>query len=264
MRKSIVVLATLALTLALSIPAYAITHGEPDGDDHPYVGIMIAYDESGAPQWRCSGSAISPTLFLTAAHCVYGAASAQVWFESTRDELVAAGYPFTGGTTGTPIPHPEYDDFASFPITHDVGVITLDAPVTVERYAALAPAGFLDRLATRRGVQDVTFTTVGYGVQSYKPRLESVVTRYQATSSLINLRSHLTDGHNLMTTNNPGNDRGGNCSGDSGGPILYSNTDLVVAVNSFGIAPNCKGNDYAYRVDIEDSREFLASYVTLP
>ncbi|MBV9787142.1 MAG: trypsin-like serine protease [Chloroflexi bacterium] len=264
MRKLMVVLAALALVLTLSIPAYAINYGEPDGDDHPYVGVMVAYDETGAPLWRCSGSVITPTVFLTAGHCVYGAASAQVWFESTRDELVAAGYPLAGGTTGTPIPHPEYDDFASYPITHDVGVVILDEPVTVARYAELPEENFLDGLATRRGLQDVTFTTVGYGVQSVKPRAESVVTRYQATSSLINLRSHLTDGHNLMTTNNPGNGRGGNCSGDSGGPILYSDSDLVVAVNSFGVAPNCKGNDYAYRVDIEDTREFLAAYVTLP
>jgi secreted trypsin-like serine protease len=264
MRKLTLLLAVFALTVALIAPARAITYGEPDGDAHPYVGVMVAYDEAGAPLWRCSGSLISPTVFLTAGHCVYGAASAQVWFDSTRAELSAKGYPYTGGTTGTPIAHPEYDDFASFPITHDVGVVLLDEPVAMERYGELAEAGFLDGLATRRGLQDVTFTTVGYGVQSYKPRLESVVTRYQATSSLINLRSHLADGHNLMTTNNPGNNRGGNCSGDSGGPILYSNTDLIVAVNSFGIAPNCKGNDYAYRVDIEDTRDFLAAYVTLP
>ncbi|HEX6290280.1 MAG TPA: S1 family peptidase [Herpetosiphonaceae bacterium] len=252
------------LLLALVVPAYAINYGEPDGDAHPYVGIMVAFDEAGTPQWRCSGSLISPRIFLTAGHCVYGAASVQVWFESTVEELRAVGYPLAGGTWGEPVAHPQYDDFASFPITYDVGFVRLveDAPIT--EYGTLAEQGFLDDLATRRGTQDVSFTTVGYGLQSRKPRYESVITRYQATSDLINLRSHLTDGYNLMTTNNPGDDRGGNCSGDSGGPILYSDTDIIVAVNSFGMAPHCKGNDYAWRTDIEATLSFLAANNALP
>jgi secreted trypsin-like serine protease len=69
-----------------------------------------------------------------------------------------------------------------------------------------------------------------------------------------------------MLSNNPGlgNGVGGTCSGDSGGPILVDGTNIVVAVNSFGVAPWCKGNDYAYRVDIQNSYDFLADYVSLP
>ncbi len=102
------------------------------------------------------------------------------------------------------------------------------------------PLNFLGDLTTRRGTQDVTFTVVGYGVNSYKPRFEYEGTRYQATSKLINLGSALIGGVNLMTTNNPGNDCGGTCSGDSGGPILYSEYYMIVAVNSFGISTTAK------------------------
>ena len=56
-----------------------------------------------------------------------------------------------------------------------------------------------------------------------------------AVSDLISLSNALVDGYGLMTTNNPGHDRGGNCSGDSGGPILWQDTDIIVAVNSFGL-----------------------------
>jgi len=49
--------------------ASAITDGYPDGNGHPYVGLMVAQDNTGKPLWRCSGTLIAPTVFLTAGHC---------------------------------------------------------------------------------------------------------------------------------------------------------------------------------------------------
>ncbi len=264
MRRYVVVPAVLMVLLALVVPVHAINYGEPDNGEHPYVGVMVAFDDAGEPLWRCSGALISARVFLTAGHCVYGADQVQVWFYETEAELRAQGYPLSGGTWGEPVAHPAFDDFVSFPVTYDVGFVRLEMDAPVTTYATLAPEGFLDQLATQRGRQNVTFTTVGYGLQSRKPTFESIVSRLKATSDLINLRSHLTDGYNLMTTNNPGDDRGGNCSGDSGGPILYADTDMIVAVNSFGMAPHCKGNDYAWRTDIEATLSFLAAHNALP
>ncbi|MBA3366864.1 MAG: trypsin-like serine protease, partial [Actinobacteria bacterium] len=31
---------------------------------------MVAVDPAGEPLWRCTGSLLSPNLFLTAGHCV--------------------------------------------------------------------------------------------------------------------------------------------------------------------------------------------------
>ena len=85
----------------------------------------------------------------------------------------------------------------------------------------------------------------------------------QGEYRLINLVSALLDDH-VQLTNNPGlgNGVGGTCDFDSGGPILKD--DLIVAVNSFGVAANCKGNDFAYRMDVENAQDFLSEYVTLP
>ena len=67
----------LTLTLAAS-PAGAVTDGAPDGDGHPYVGLMVAKDKDGAPLWRCSGTLLSSTVYLTAGHCTESpAASSQ-------------------------------------------------------------------------------------------------------------------------------------------------------------------------------------------
>ena len=71
----------VVLLLALAVPAGAITDGQPDGNGHPFVGLMVAKDANGSPLWRCSGTLISPTVFLTAGHCVESpAVRATVWF----------------------------------------------------------------------------------------------------------------------------------------------------------------------------------------
>lgn len=277
MRKKLAVSFVTALTLlALVIsPVGAITYGTPDGNDHPYVGIVVFFADEAATQglWRCSGTLIAPRVFLTAGHCagsdgVDTPVRARVWFDAF---VPNPPYPFAGGVLGEPIAHPNWDNFSGFPSTFDVGVVILDTPVTDKGYGQLPTAGLLDGMATRRGTQDVTFMAVGYGVNEIKPNSISLRTRYQAVSKLINLRSALTDGFNLMTTNNPGNwgkdpdtKSGGTCFGDSGGPIFLNGTNIVVAVTSFGVTSNCKGNDYAYRTDISATRSFLANFVAVP
>ena len=47
---------------------------------------------------------------------------------------------------------------------------------------------------------------------------------------------------------NPGNNGGGTCYGDSGGPIFYRTGNVIGAVTSFGYTP-CIGVDYQYRID---------------
>ena len=70
--------ATLALATALGIaliagPAEAITNGTADGNAHPNVGGLVADEAYSDGTWiYCSGTLISPTVFLTAAHCAEG------------------------------------------------------------------------------------------------------------------------------------------------------------------------------------------------
>jgi len=87
------------LPLALAIPmvlggagmAAAISDGAPDGNGHPYVGLMVAQTADGTPLWRCSGTLISPTLFLTAGHCMEApAAHVEIWFDADVQSGVSA------------------------------------------------------------------------------------------------------------------------------------------------------------------------------
>ena len=59
----------------------------------------------------------------------------------------------------------------------------------------------------------------------------------------------------IKYTLNPGQDKGGTCFGDSGGPDLLAGTNTVIAVNSYVTNSNCGGVGYSSRIDrAEDSR----------
>jgi hypothetical protein len=251
--------------------AYAISYGEPDGDEHPYVGVVGIYDTSGQFLTRGSGVLISPTVVLTAGHVAFAAQQGlvRVSFESDLSQFVdPPAYNDTAWVAlsynGTPYAHPSYDDnWSGYPNTYDVGVIVLDEPVYMDTYGQLPDIGVLDMLATKRGLQDRIFTVVGYGFQSIRPFFQVEVVRYKATSMLVNLRSALTDGYNLHTSNDPGKGQGtgGSCFGDSGGPVFFDDTNVVAAVVSFGLNDNCKGADFGYRMDIPESQDFVCSFL---
>ena len=65
--KIIVAIAAVAL-FAATTPVLTVTNGQPDGNGHPYVGLAIQFNPNN-PGFitLCSGSALSPTVFLTAA-----------------------------------------------------------------------------------------------------------------------------------------------------------------------------------------------------
>src|SRR5687767_10765229 len=80
----------LAAAAAFLTPAHAVTDGQLDGDDHPMVGLMSAQDEDGTPLWRCTGTLISPTVFVTAGHCTSNDEGGsvdhvEIWFGSSYD-----------------------------------------------------------------------------------------------------------------------------------------------------------------------------------
>jgi hypothetical protein len=256
---------TVALTVALAAPAAAIKNGELDGDAHPFVGLMVAQDANGSPLWRCSGTLISPKVYLTAGHCTEApAAHVEIWFDADVDAgRPANGYPFTGEVGGTPYTHPDYNPNAFF--VRDVGVVVLDEPMPMSAYGQLPQLDQLDAYATQRGKQDVTFTAVGYGLQQSFPDAVS----WKTVANRVRMVAHpklnqinvpgFTGDYSLLLSNNTRT--GGTCFGDSGGPNFIGDSLVVGGVTSFGINGNCAGTGGVFRMDRSWSLGWVSSFL---
>ena len=251
-----VMLAAIALLAALvwAAPAGAITYGTRDGDRHPEVGALLAPQAYSDGTWAaCSGTLISPTVFLTAAHCDLEVSRVAVTFDSTYDPVTGTTYWETWNAD------PSYTQAQNDP--HDIAVVVLDQSVTGITPARLPAAGSLDglRVGTR-------FTSVGYGAQSvsidHGPSFHYADVRYMATGGLLAVNPSW-----LRISMNPARGDGGTCYGDSGGPNFLgagpTETDIVAAITITGDAM-CRATNVDYRLDTPSARAFLGQYVTLP
>lgn len=260
MRKAILATCTSVLLLSLVLPAKAITFGQLDGGQHPYVGALVA--EFGDPAELgpfCSGTLISPTVFLTAAHCIqafeaFGIEEWWVTFSSPADSTAS----LLTGTAHVPLGANE----GGFNDPLDLAVVVLDAPVVGVTPAQLPTEGLLNETSLRQS----TFTAVGYGStrDTQQGGFQAInfdnVDRRFATQSFLSLQKAW-----LLLNMNPATGSGGTCYGDSGGPHFLGGptSNLIVSITVTGDAV-CKATDKTYRLDTEAARGFLGAFVTLP
>jgi hypothetical protein len=163
------------LFAALAATAFAITGTNWVEDlDHPFVGLIVFFDENGEFTGRCSGSLISPTVFVTAGHCVAGATTARVYFQqdagANYDPATGidpiTGYPEScaAGTLGVVCAEStQLFDFADY----------TDSPATMRRSSSSRSRSCCPNTAccrTRnvlltigRGTANTLFTVSGYG-----------------------------------------------------------------------------------------------------
>jgi V8-like Glu-specific endopeptidase len=254
MRRSLLAALAVACMAAAGAmaaqPASAITNGSPDGNGHPNVGGLVASTAYSDGTWiLCSGTLISPTVFLTAAHCDEGTSRVRVTFSSAYQD---------GDTTypGTFHADPAYDQAQSDP--HDIAVVVLDKPVKGLTPARLPAAGALSKLpATQR------FTSVGYGAYAVTNSPGGHAYLYDDVRGVATGTLNSINPAWLRISMNASTGNGGTCYGDSGGPNFLGTSDVVAATTITGDAI-CRSTNVDYRLDTAVARAFLGQYVALP
>jgi hypothetical protein len=269
---SLILTIVLILAFALAGTALAVTDGDLDGEDHPHV-VLLLMEIDGEPAFRCSGTLLSPTVLLTAGHCA-GAPDEFSGMRVFTESDVQAGigttnnYPYAGPNSVEAVSweaHPLYPTAPFF--VHDVGVVILASPgVTgLSEYGVLPSVDQFDSFKKRRGLQKLTFTSVGYGLQESFPdpaywKTANTRTRYVAHPRLIQINTPgFTGDFSLLLSNN--HSTGGTCFGDSGGPNFMYDSNVVAGVTSFGLNGNCAGTGGVFRMDRQNVLDFVNSFL---
>ncbi|MGH2429111.1 MAG: trypsin-like serine protease [Candidatus Limnocylindria bacterium] len=255
-RRFIGLLGSAALILATSSPALAIVYGEIDSDNtYANTGALIAQFDEGKFV-ICSGTLISSTVFLTAAHCVRDGATMWVSFDQAIEEPVTE----TTNTihSGTAHAHPNFACCGAND-TFDIAVVVLNAPVGIEP-ADLPELDALGQMSNQE-LRSAEFVAAGYGTVretkkgAFQPLFWDPQRRFAEQSVYSLTKAWLTLSMNQATGD------GGTCYGDSGGPHFLGDTVMSITVTG---DVWCKATDKTYRVDTPVARDFLADFVTLP
>ncbi len=244
-------LAVLVLAFA-ALPAFAITYGQLDGNRHPNVGALVGQFTSGTFPY-CSGTLISPTVFLTAAHCDIGSATVYVTFDSVFSSKSKL---YRGTYYGDPLYNFAQND------PHDIAVVVFDQPIKGITPAALPAAGAFNSLSP-----DQQFTSVGYGAQEVTNQPGGPINAYYDIREFSTGTLNSVNPAWLRISQNQATGNGGTCYGDSGGPNFLgagsSETNIVAGITVTGDV-FCKSTNVTYRTDSASARAFLSRFVTLP
>lgn len=246
----LVLLGVLFGGLITGSPATAITNGTYDGSGHPAVGGLVSPTQYSDGTWLyCSGTLISPTVFLTAAHC--GAEGERVTV--TFDSAYRDGDKVYAGTFHADPLYPGAQSDA-----HDIAVVRFDKAITGITPARLPAA---DSLSALPG--DQLFTSVGYG--AYQVTNEPGGHRYLYDDRRMVATGELNAINKtwLRISMNASTGDGGTCYGDSGGPNFLGSSDIIAATTITGDAV-CRATNVVYRLDTTSARVFLRKFVTLP
>jgi len=268
MRRVLIVFVVVAM-LMVAAPAGGITFGQPDGDGHPNVGVMILQLDDGSLVPWCSGTMVSDRVFLTAAHCIwfldqyFGVDGYEIGVTFIPDlglDDPAPNYDESDLIFGDGYAHPAFDGkYGSSSKRIDVAVVVLDEDPGVG-HSELPEENLLDRIDLKTAM----FTTVGYGtVRDDKKTGPHAIADDGMRRYAVQTASQANDGW-LKLSMNPSTGDGGTCYGDSGGPHFLGagegETTTVVSVTSHGDS-FCRSTDWTARVDTPEALSFITAFI---
>jgi hypothetical protein len=241
------------------------------------VGAMYAdFDSNGqieVVELICSGSYAGESIdgsydvFLTAGHCVapvvvdFGIT--EFWVSFDPDPHDNGGVPTNlikaaGFDWDKRFGHDEGNLFDSAVLLLPQGSIKGLSPVQ------LPPEGYLDDLKRAKELQHKVMELVGYGVvpKWQQPGGTQFVFDGVRRTSYSKVKG-LTPAWLKFNQNTNATNLGGLCFSDSGSPQFVPSTTMIASTTTGG-DPNCRANNYNYRLDTTGAREFLSQYLDLP
>lgn len=216
-----IVKSLVALAL-LSHPALAaestIINGTPE-PGVPAVVQILAYPANKSTLYTCTGTVISPTAILTAAHCVDHEASYVygIYFgadASAYNGQIVSYEPHLKRIASTHI-HPMYSRTA--PFLADIAVMILAEPTDV-------PPMLFSREAPTPALVGMPVRIIGYGQSPYGVNVNKKLAADTVVAGLDGGADTILVGDVTYRT----------CVGDSGGPVLQG--DVILGVNSYSAA----------------------------
>jgi secreted trypsin-like serine protease len=262
--RLILLVASLGAFLAFNGSAGAIIGGTPD-NTHTYVGMA----DNGP--FVCTATLISPRIMVTAAHC-FSDSTSQFGTDAAGHPRVEVTFDQQGFFTqpaptfwlGTYYSNPDLCVGCNHGVpgfdTNDEAIIVLDTAQS--RGLAVLPAlGFDETLRTGTAL-DIS----GYGVQHFgkpdpcdpncKKQPDAFFTRMKATANLLNVGKG-KQGEFIKISGNTSQNKGGQCFGDSGGPLFLAGTNKMIAETTFGTNGQCAGVGYDTRLDTASAQNFI-------
>jgi secreted trypsin-like serine protease len=244
-------------TLETDTVMRGIVNGTDDTQNrYPNVGAMVVYMNG---QWTalCSGTLVSPTVFLTAAHC-----TGYVVQNNLLPAYVSFDPLSINGTTpflpATVYHNPGYN--SSMSDSQDVAAMVLATPITNIQPAQLPTANLYDTT----DLHSAEFVAVGYG-GNYRTTgggsgnyWNYDGTRRYASQSYRNIHDAW-----IYLSQNDSQGNGGTCYGDSGGPNFIGQGNVIAGITVKGDSA-CRSTNDIYRMDIANARNFLSQFMALP
>lgn len=219
----------------------AVRQGQPD-TGNVYANVVKLNLTDAAGSYSCTGTVITPTRVLTAAHCLIGAISATVvWYGANDVPLGSrAGALFrVHPLFGTPLGQLPIARTVTHPSIPGGTAGVLEGPDLGTVDVVGAPLPLTPRPLGTNPVSSGTFTTVGYGLlsstQASPGRRVGTVT---VTTVLPMIRTQTARLRGATLVVAPAPNLG--CSGDSGAPLIDGSGRIVaVMTGAYGPIAGC-------------------------
>ena len=258
----------ICASLLRPVPVSAITYGFVDTNNiYSNVGAFIVKAPTGEIYPICSGSLITPDVFLTASHCTQYFTNVLAPLGYTAYVSFDQSIPFGSLTSNKTklyavenvVTNPNYNQSQSD--SGDIAVLILESTVRGITPVTLPECGLLDYLVAQNGLKNAVFTNAGYGLQNrvvgggvpYFQDLNPIPRMYSFSSF-----NSLNGGY-LRLSQNPSTGNGGTCFGDSGGPnfLTVGGQQIQVSITITGDSV-CRSTNVVYRLDTASAQAFFA------